>query len=210
VTDVVYRVGYLERMPPSGTVPLPSPTATPNPSGFHVVTTIEMPYNDINNVLKGPNGIVGKAYPMGDGRLLRINDAAAYGFGDQSVLEVTISGWMDGKIYFTGRPVYDQATQSIEIADFDFSPDTATELSAMDAPHHEALRSQFARQLRVPLATQIDALKGEIQAAINSQVDPRVQLSGRVDDARGLAIFGTDNGYNAYFLISGNVKANVQ
>ena len=205
--DPTINVG---NQPPTGTDPLPSPIASTSDLGFHVVTTIQMPYDDINKALKGPNGIVGKAYPMGEGQLLRVNDAAVYGFGDQSVLEVTIAGWMDGKIYFTGRPVYDQATQSIEVVDFDFSPETATSLSSMDAQHHEALRKQFAKQLRVPLSSQLEALKNEIQAAVNSPVDPRVKLTGHVDDVRGLAILGTDKGYNGYFLISGDVRADVQ
>ena len=114
------------------------------------------------------------------------------------MLEVTVSGWMDGKIYFTGRPVYDQATQSIEIVDFDFCLTPQQRCR----PWIRRITKRYAANLQgsfeCPWHPQIDALKGEIQAAINSQVDSRVKLSGHVDDVRGLAILGTDDGYNAY------------
>ena len=85
---------------------------------FKIAIGTQIDYAKATEVLK--KNFVGYSYNYKKKKKIVIRDIEVFGNGDKIVIGVTFDGNMEGKIYTTGTPAYDKASESIFIDNFEF------------------------------------------------------------------------------------------
>lgn len=83
----------LGEQPSSGTTPLPPlQPLTPGPDGIHIITDVELPFDEANRIIQDPRtGVVGATFQSGR-RELKIVGARIYGSASKVAVELSVEG----------------------------------------------------------------------------------------------------------------------
>ncbi len=94
--------------------PLPPLKLTPIAlDGFHLALPVIAEYRIIHRRLA--QRLVGQEFTTSLGKLTTITSAKMYGSGATLIVEVGVTGAMNGKFYVTGQPVYDKALRVVRV-----------------------------------------------------------------------------------------------
>jgi hypothetical protein len=197
---------------PSATeIPLPGLASVNPDKGFHVLMRVAASYAAINARLAGPDGVVGKTYPIDGSRSFRVKAAEVYGFGWQAVLRVDLEGWKNGEVYLVGSPKIDPETDTLYVDRFDYTVETKNVFfKLVDAAFHENFRRQLEAKLRYPMADSIQRARSQITEALNREIAPRVRLTGAVDDIQPLRVTATEDAFEGLVEMNGQVSIAVE
>lgn len=193
--------------PASGTRPLPSLQIRQPGDGFHVAIEGEISFEDattqLARIFRGTKQNL-------DGREITITDVKVFGSGDMAVLQVALTGDLDGTVYLAGRPVYDDRSGLLTIADLDYSVETkATLVKIADWLYHGSFRETIAQQAKLGLASGIGEARRELQRGLNRQLAPNIALVGTVSAIRPVGVFVTASGFRARIMVDGALRVEV-
>ncbi|MBV8773221.1 MAG: DUF4403 family protein, partial [Deltaproteobacteria bacterium] len=192
---------------------LPTPTVAQPAHGFHIILKAEAPYDAISSKLRGSDGIVGRVYKADAHHQFTITDARVYGFGDEAIMQVTVSGWKSGSIFFSGKPKIDPASYDLYIDHFDYSVESKAvfvRLVERFPGFHERLRAAMLPYTRYPLANKIDDLRVNLQQALNRDLANGVRSRGRIDTLRPLTVAAQIDRFVGYVSIDGELEIEPQ
>ena len=108
---------------PAGTnVPIPDLSDAATPGGFNIYLEAALQYDSLSKVMN--QYLAGKRFDVADGifkKHIIVNEATVTGDTTGKLLiGINFTGSFDGTIHFTGKPVYDTATKTIDVHDLDY------------------------------------------------------------------------------------------
>jgi hypothetical protein len=197
--------------PAAAAIPLPEPQSIQGDSGFRVILAADASYDAITGARRAPSGVVGKVYPIDATRSFTVSDARVYGFGQIAILEVDLTGWKKGTVYFQGQPNLDPQSYILSFNNFDYTLETKDVFfKLVDDAFHENLRQQIQHVAQYPLAEKINDARNLLQANLNRQLNPHVSLSGQVDALKPLGIYAGSDQISGYVEADGSTTLSVR
>ncbi len=190
--------------------PLPSLELTPHTGdGFHLALPILAEYPAINRLLA--QQLVGNEIPNSVGDPLKIVSARLYGSGANLILELGMSGGINGILYAIGTPVLDTKTNMLRFEQFNFTVETKNVLlNAANWMVHDDLLSRLEPETRIDLSEQVDTLRGRLAHALTRQVAPETWLEGSVTSLQPRAIYPVPGGVEIQVLAEGSLQLSVR
>jgi hypothetical protein len=144
-------------------------------AGCHIVIPIRISYDQINARLQ--KEVVGTEYEAGPLGSIKIISTHPYGSGDKLVLEVGVSGGVNGKIYAIGKPVLNSTALMLVIEDLDLTIETKNLFArAANALAKDKLIAALQPATRVELKDQIEALRSNLQRRLQHEIIPGVRM----------------------------------
>lgn len=175
---------------------------------FKMLFETEVPFAEAEKIAR--QAMVGQV--LGEGKQkIRVENIELFGAGDLLAVNTQLSGAFNGKIYFTGKPVFNASKNQIEVADLDFHLQTKNLL------HRSAtwilkgvLKNQIKKAMVFPLEENIMGLKKSVQETLNRyEIQPGVVLTGSLDDVRVLNTAVKKEGLAVRLFSAGRVNVDV-
>ena len=159
---------------------LPNLTEYKKSDGFDLLVDIEADYDSLNKILR--QEIVGQVFDY-NGKKIEIVDFKIHSTRNERInFALTIAGSKKGILYLEGTPKFDSKTQLITMPDlvFDIKTKSAILKSAkwmFETKIEEKLRAAAVYDLR----PQLISLKDQIEKELNADLQPGVNLSGKLE-----------------------------
>lgn len=112
--------------PETPNTPLPLLSSKPNAGGFSIFLETALQYDSLSKIVNGY--MAGKRFEVSEGLFKKhiiVKEVTLAGNNEeQLLLKVDFAGSFEGTAYFVGKPVYNAATQTIEIENLDYDLQT--------------------------------------------------------------------------------------
>ena len=190
--------------------PLPPLQLSPlSLEGFHLSVPVVADYSVLNDRLE--HRLVGRELPSSFGETVTIVSVQLYGSGEDLILELGVTGTVNGKLYAKGRPRFDEKTRSLTFEHFDYTVDTKNVLVHMgNWLLREDILHRVKPYLDVDLSDRLEALRRRMSAGLNRELAPRIWLEGEVMTLRPSAIYPVANGVGMLLLADGALELSVR
>ncbi len=194
-------------MPHPPTRPVPHLSTAPSGNGFHIELESDLSYDIVSSELA--KRLEGRVFTK-DGSRIRIGSVKVYGSGESAVLQVRITGTMNGTIYLKGTPAYDELSRRLYIRDLDYTMETRQVLvKAGDWMFHTRLRESLENEAKWSIGERLDGLSGLLTKAMNRKLTQHVAISGTICSIRPVAVGLTDTALKAVLVLDGTAELNV-
>ncbi len=186
---------------------VPRLSSAPAGRGFHIALESELPYDIVSSELA--KRLVGRVFTR-DGSTIKIGNLRVYGSGESAVLQVRVTGTMNGTIYMRGTPAYDDTSRRMYIRDLDYTVETKHVLvKAGDWLFHTRLREILEDEAKWYVGDRIDELSSLLIKALNRKLTQHVAVSGTIDSIRPAAVGLTDSALRTILVVDGAAELNV-
>jgi hypothetical protein len=195
--------------PQAEALPLPDLelNASPKP-GFRLRVEADLAYTHASQQLA--TQVVGKVFETEKGRF-EITSARVWGDKGKAILEIGLKGRITGKITLSGKPLSDPATNSLRLSDLDFTLDSQSWLTRMgDWIYHSDLRKMLADKANFLMDQQFQGLREAVQAGLNRQLAPNIQLSGTLNAFRVAAVSTGIDGFKSQAYLEGELHVDMK
>ncbi len=150
--------------PPSRSrTPLPAATERLGDPGFHLTLDVPMPYREAE--LRLQESLVGQRFSGVTVRGARFTPA-----GKEAVVELDLdlAGLAPLTLQFTGTPAFDEATQIVSFAHFDYKVKNRSAVTDLaESFLHDEIRHHLQRKLAIALANPLAEARQAINQALN-------------------------------------------
>ncbi|HEY6084303.1 MAG TPA: DUF4403 family protein [Nitrospira sp.] len=190
-------------MSPTPDRPLPPLRLAPAPlEGFHLVVPVFAEYAAINRRMQ--QRLVGQEFRAPIGDPVEITSAQLYGSGENLIVELGVTGGMNGKLYATGKPVYDSQTRTLRFENFDYTTDTrSVVVHSADSLFHQDFLSRIEPETRINLSDRMENLRSRLSSLLTHEVEPGVWLEGTVTTLDALGIYPVPGGVEVQVVADG-------
>ena len=173
------KLNFQSLAPPVST--LPTLSDYQEQDGYELLIDIEAQYDSLNTLLRSQ--LVGKEMLV-QGRKVIFDDVKIHSTKDQLInFAVTISGSKKGILYLEGTPVFHSITQEISIPDLKFDVKTRSVLlKSAKWLFNSKIEDKIRAASQFSLKSQLATLKKTIEKELNSEIQPGIQLLGKVND----------------------------
>lgn len=167
--------------------PLPNLSAPAANEGFRINLEAALQYDSLSRVLNGY--LAGKRFDISEGLLSRHvvvqqTDVRADTSGNL-LIRVNFSGSFDGTVYFTGKPVYDAATQTIRVADLHYDLQSRSFLlNTAKWLFNNKIVSELKKRTEFPLAQYYDTARVALGGWLNKEWAKGIRGEGSVSELR--------------------------
>ena len=190
-------------MPSIQEQPLPSLRLAPaSLEGFHLVVPVVAEYALINQRMQ--QRLIGQEFqpPIGDS--IQITSAQLYGSGENLIVELGVTGGMNGKLYATGKPAYDSETKTLRFQGFDYTTDTRNVVvHSADSLFHQDFLARIEPETRIDLSDRIEGLRSRLSSLLTREVEPGLWLEGTVSKLDALGIYPVPGGVEVQVVADG-------
>ncbi|MBX3250417.1 MAG: DUF4403 family protein [Myxococcales bacterium] len=130
---VPIRYALRPRVVPSTTdVTIPdapeAPTTEQRAEGFRIAALVERPLAEAVAVFRP---LIGRRYPARGPRFIRVSNVELYGSAGQLVVRLVFEGSARGDVFLVAQVELDPENVRIDVADLQFTPDSAAELALL-------------------------------------------------------------------------------
>ncbi|MDX8387036.1 MAG: DUF4403 family protein [Ghiorsea sp.] len=184
----------------------------PTASGFNINLPVFASYDYLRKPLR--KKVVGKVFDLDHGAKVVVSDVNLYSNGDKIVVMLDViaklpNKWMDvsAKLYFSGKPVFDEKTKRLSMQDFNY--DLRTENYLLEVAHdlfHESLRNNIAHKLSWDFSSKLKTAKTRANknlAKVNLKNGAR--LLGSVSKVGVNGVYPLANGIQIGAVLKGDV-----
>ncbi len=178
------------------------------PDSFNLNFVTDVPFAEAERLAKSK--MVGQVF--GDGKQqVRVEDLRLWGNRDRVVVNTLLSGAVNGRIYFIGRPVLNALKNQIEVADLDYHFETKNFLHrAASFVLAGVLKNRMAAAMAFPLDQNLTEVKNSAQLTLaRYQIRPGAVLSGILNNVRVSGIQVTPSGISVNMTSTGRVRVDV-
>jgi hypothetical protein len=199
----------LGEKPVAEMTPLPAleVNASPKP-GFRLRVEADLSYTHASQQFAAE--VVGKTFDTDKGRF-EITSARVWGDQGKAILEIGLKGRITGKVTLSGKPLSDPATSSLRLADLDFTLDSHSWLARMgDWIYHSDLRKLLTDKAHFLMDQQFQGLREAVQAGLNRQLAPNLQLSGSLKAFRVASVTTGPEGFRSQAYLEGEVQVDMK
>ncbi|MDR1679864.1 MAG: DUF4403 family protein [Prevotellaceae bacterium] len=175
---------------------------------FSIHSNITVSYHKMEEIAN--TMMVGQEFSQGK-KKIKIEGIHIYGQDDLLVAQVAISGSVNGSIFCTGKPTFDNATQSIKISHFDFAVDTKSVLlKSANWLMHKSFLKLIEPMLTISMKAEIaDMLNTANSTLKNYEIQKGITLNGSLQNVLIHEISVTRAGLVVGGNTNGNLKVNV-
>lgn len=121
----------------------------------------------------------GKTFTQGK-KTVTVTDIKVFGNNDKMVIGTTLKGSINGTIYLTGVPVFEQETQTVKIKDIDYDIETKNKLlKTADWLMHGTFVKMIEPSLTMPIGDKLEESRKMIQSQLtNNHLTKNILLNG--------------------------------
>jgi hypothetical protein len=161
-------------------------------SGFNIFLDAVLDYDSLTQILN--RQIAGKQFDFNKGTVKKkfiIDQCRLFGSGSEKlIIKVEFSGTDQGTVYFTGKPVYNRVTQTIEIKEIDFDIRSKNALlKAADWLFNKRISNEIANYARFDLGAYADTAKSTINQQLNREWIQGIRSYGAIQDIKLVGIY---------------------
>ena len=189
--------------PDTVAIPLPPLQLAPLPlEGFHLALPITIDYGRINQRLE--QEMLGQEFQTPVGDTMKVEGVQLYGSGDKLILALRVSGGVNGTLYATGTPVFDEGLGMLRFVDLDFTMDTRNVLvRSANWMFHQNILSSLKSQAYIDLSGQLQTLRSRLTSALTRDLGPNARLEGEVTSLRPRGVYPTAGGVEVHIVADG-------
>jgi hypothetical protein len=186
-------------------IPLPPLQLTPLPlEGFHLALPITIDYERINQRLE--QEMVGQRFQTPIGDTLTVEGVQLYGSGDRLILALEVSGGVNGTLYATGTPVFDEGVGVLKFVDLDFTVDTRNVLvRSANWMFHGNILAALKSHAYIDLSGHLQTLRSRLETALTRDLAPNARLEGEVTTLRPRGVYPTAGGVEVHIVAEGSM-----
>jgi hypothetical protein len=191
------------RKPNEAAIPLPALQLSPvKLEGFHLALPITVDYGRINRRLE--QDMVGQEFRTPVGDTVKVEGVQLYGSGDRLILALRVSGGVNGTLYTTGTPVFDERRGVLQFTDLDFTVETRNVLlRSANWIFHENILSSLRSDAFIDLSGQLQAIRSRLATALTRELGPDARLEGEVMSLRPRGVYPTAGGVEVHLIAEG-------
>jgi hypothetical protein len=158
---------------------LPNLTEYQKVNGFSVYTDIRMHYDTLEKQIMGY--LAGQKFTSGSQYII-IKDLALFAVEERLGVEVDFEGSKKGRLFLTGLPVYDSATQRIRVDDLQFDLKTKNILlKSAKWLLNDKIRKEMQKAMNVDVSPYLKDAKKKMNEALNAKYDHGLTLKGTIN-----------------------------
>ncbi len=203
---------YMDKQPATATKELDMPqfkmySVTDEQANLNLLTDI--PYTTIDSIAKD----ILQGDTLGEGRhSITVDSLEFYGQNDRMVIGVTVKGFVNGTIYLSGVPYYDNEIYSIKVRDVDYKLKTKNVLAkVVNLFYKNKLKSMIEEKVEIPLKDKLDMVKEMSRSELfNKAIVDNVYLNGYLDKINVDGIHITPKGLKVGIHLSGKFGLKVE
>ncbi|MGH9364780.1 MAG: DUF4403 family protein [Thermoanaerobaculia bacterium] len=144
-------------------------------AGCHIAMPIKISYGQMNARLQ--KEVVGTEFEAGPLGTIKVISTHLYGSGDRLVMEVGVSGGVNGKIYAIGKPAIDSAALMLKIEDLDLTIETKNLFAkAANTMAKDKLIASLEPATRVELKDRIEGARRNLERRLQREIIPGVRM----------------------------------
>lgn len=187
--------------------PLPGRSPT-GPQEFQVGLQLDVPFEQVGVWLE--RDAAGRSFDLGGGLRTTVKSARVHGYDVHDgayriVLEAQLEGDLAGTVFLHGSPVYEAATRSLVLTNFDYTLKAASALQQLvDATQHEALRRGLEKRMRWDMTQRMREARERATESLNLRVEDVGTLIARIRTLNIEHITATDQGVTLWVSARGN------
>ena len=142
--------------------------------------------------------------PAGD--TVQVEGVQLYGSGDRLILALRVSGGVNGTLYTTGTPVFDESRGVLKFVDLDFTVDTRNVLvRSANWMFHQNILSSLKSEAVIDLSGQLQTLRSRLTTALTRELGPDARLEGEVLSLRPRGVYPTAGGVEVHIIAEGSM-----
>lgn len=191
-------------------IELPAFKAVTKPAQqFNLNVGVDVTFDKIAEMAKAQ--LIGKTFEQA-GKKITINDLSLYGSEGKAIFIADVTGAMKGRIYFTGKMIYNADKVAVEITEPEFDVKTSDALvKSAGWLLHGMILKQLTPYLTYPVKTNLDAVKLQVnQMLANYIVMDGVQLQGKLNSLSVTNLSLVPGAVRIQANVKGNIALKVQ
>ena len=170
--------------------------------GFHLALPIAVDYARINQRLE--EEMIGQEFQTPVGDTVKVEGVQLYGSGDRLILALRVSGGVNGNLYATGTPVFEEGLGILRFVDLDFTVDTRNVLvRSANWMFHENILSSLKAHAVIDLSSQLQTLRSRLETALTRNLGPDARLQAEVLTLRPRGVYPTASGVEVHIIADG-------
>ena len=169
----------------------------------------EVTYKSADSLAK--QYLKGKTFTQGK-RTVTVTDIKVYGNNDKMVIGTTLKGSINGTIYLTGVPVFEQGTQTVKIKDIDYDMQTKNKLlKTADWLMHGTFVKMIEPSLTMPIGDKLEESRKMIQSQLtNNHLTKNILLNGTLQNLSIENIFLTPESIKVLVNLKGSLAVDFE
>ncbi len=169
----------------------------------------EVTYKSADSLAK--QYLKGKTFTQGK-RTVTVTDIKVYGNNDKMVIGTTLKGSINGTIYLTGVPVFEQETQTVKIKDIDYDMQTKNKLlKTADWLMHGTFVKMIEPSLTMPIGDKLEESRKMIQSQLtNNHLTKNILLNGTLQNLSIENIFLTPESIKVLVNLKGSLAVDFE
>lgn len=171
---------------------------------FLLQTTANVPFTEATNIAR--NLFLNKEYEIRNSKV-KIKDIKVYGVDDKVMIEAETEGYVNGKAYISGVPVYDDTKKKIVLSNTKFNLKTPNILQkTVTLLFKGKIVKMIEEEYGIPTQELENSSKKSIEEAFNKEYYKGLKMSGKVFDFRPGNILLNPSGITAVINTSATLK----
>lgn len=171
---------------------------------FLIQTTANIPFTEATRIAR--NLFLNKEYDL-RGSSVKINDIKVYGVDDRVMIEAETEGYVNGKAFISGIPVYDEFKKKIVLSNTKFNLKTSNILQKTATL---LFRGRIVKMIEdeygIPTQDLENTSKKNIEQAFNKEYYKGLKMSGKVVSLNPGTIFMNPSGITAVIDTKATLK----
>ncbi len=171
--------------------PVPNLTPSANPGGFSVFLEAALQYDSLSRVVNGY--MAGKRFDLSEGlfakHIIVKEVTVASNNEGRMLIKVDFTGSFNGTAFFTGNPVYNAATKTIEVQDLDYDLQTKNVLlKTAKWLFSGKIESELKKNTVINLASYFENAQKSLNIYLNKEWTKGIKGMGNVKEFKVVSV----------------------
>ena len=173
------------------TTSLPNLSPSANPGGFSVFLEAALQYDSLSRVVNGY--MAGKRFDLSEGvfakHIVVKEVTVASNNEGRMLIKVDFTGSFNGTAFFTGNPVYNAATKTIEVQDLDYDLQTKNLLlKTAKWLFSGKIESELKKNTAINLTSYFDTAQKSLNTYLNKEWTKGIKGVGNVKEVKVISV----------------------
>lgn len=170
---------------------------------FRIQTTANIPFTEATRIAQ--NMFLDKEFEI-QGSAAKIKDIKVYGVADRVMIEAQTEGYVNGKVFISGIPVYDEGKRKIVLSDTKFNLRTANILQkTASLLFRRKIVKMIEEEYGIPTQDIEEISRKSIEEAFNKEYYKGIKMSGKVFSLKPVQILLNPYGITAVIDTDANL-----
>ena len=171
---------------------------------FLLQTTANVPFTEATNIAR--NMFLNKEYDVRNSKV-KIKDIKVYGVDNRVMIEAETEGYVNGKAFISGIPVYDEIKKKIVLSNTKFNLKTANILQKTATLLFKGkIVKMIEEEYGIPTQDLENSSRKSIEEAFNKEYYKGLKMSGRVFNLKPTNILLNPSGITAVIDTNASLK----